>query len=388
MKTILRASLAAAVLVVAASLWLTLASDPAQAAPVAANPNCLKNPQTGGIQFKSISALSFGPEGLLLVAEPSTGSVIGIQTGDVGPAAKPKSKIDDIGSVIAAGLGTTADNITVRDLAVNPASGRIYLAVNRKPDNAAAIITIDSNGKASALDCSQLPWAKATLPGGTATKVTNVTDVAFAGDRVVAAGSCNEEFASKIFSIPMPIEHGATASVFSAETYHVSHRKWETRAPISSFVCDQQEGKPVVVGAFACTPIAKFPIDDLQSGAQVKGISMIELGSGNRPLDMFTYTKDGKRWLVTHTQRFHKPLFGPSEFWGARLDMALLQPNAAEKTNENAIRRNVKENKDANGIEIVDALFGAVQADKLSDTEAVVLKNNAGALSLEVVALP
>lgn len=388
MKTILRASIVAALVTLAAVLWLGLASDPVRAAVLGANPNYLKNPQTGGLQFKSISALGFGPEGLLLVAEPSTGSVIGIQTGDVGPVAKLRSKIDDIGTIVAQGLGTTSDNILIRDLAVNPSSGRVYLAVSRKPDNAAAIVTIDSTGRAAALDCAGLPWARATLPGGTATKVTSVTDVACAGDRVVAAGSCNEEFASKIFSVPMPIEHGATARVFSAETYHVSHRKWETRAPISSFVCDQQDGKPYVVGAFACTPIAKFPIGDLQSGAQVKGVSMVELGSGNRPLDMFTYTRDGKSWLVTHTQRFHKPLFGPSEFWGARLDMALLQPNAPEQTNQNAIRRNVKENKDANGIEIVDALFGAVQADKLNDSEAVVLKNSGAALTLEVVALP
>ena len=40
------------------------------------------------------------------------------------------------------------------------------------------------------------------------------------------------------------------------------------------------------------------------------------------------------------------------------------------------------------GIEIVDALFGAVQVDKLSDTEAIVLRDNEGTLSLEVAALP
>ena len=186
----------------------------------------------------------------------------------------------------------------------------------------------------------------------------------------------------------MPMENGGTASVFSAETYHVSHRKWETRAPISSFVCDVEGGKTNVVGAFACTPIAKFPIGDLKSGAQVKGVSMVELGSGNRPLDMFTYTKGGKHWLVTQTQRFHQPLFGPSNLWAARLDMDLLKPTAPEKTNENAVRRDVKQSKDPQGIEVVDALFGAVQTDKLSDEEAVILKDNGGKLSMEIVALP
>lgn len=388
MKIILRASTALAALVAMAAGLKTLNSERAQAAPVAANASYLKNPQTGGLKLASISSLSFGPSGLLLVAEPGSGSVVGIETGDVGPVKKPKGKIDDIGAVVAAGLGTTADNITIKDMAVNPASGGVYLAVSRKPDNAVAIITIDTEGKASALDATTLKWSRVSLPGGTATKVTNVTDVACAGDRVVAAGSCNEEFASKIFSIPMPMENGGTASIYSAETYHVAHRKWETRAPISSFVCNVEDGKTNVVGAFACTPIAKFPIGDLKSGAQVKGVSMVELGSGNRPLDMFTYAKGGKSWLVTHTQRFHQPLFGPSNLWAARVDMDLLKPNTPDKTNEQAVRRDVKQTKGPDGIEIVDALFGAVQADKLSDEEAVVLKDNGGKLSMEVVALP
>jgi hypothetical protein len=68
--------------------------------------------------------------------------------------------------------------------------------------------------------------------------------------------------------------------------------------------------------------------------------------------------------------------------------MTLLKPDAPEKTNEKAVRRDVKNNKDPQGIEVVDSLFGAVQADKLSDSEAVVLKDNAGTLSLEIAALP
>jgi hypothetical protein len=37
------------------------------AAPVAAS-SLIESPQTGGLQLKSLSSISFGPEGLLLVA--------------------------------------------------------------------------------------------------------------------------------------------------------------------------------------------------------------------------------------------------------------------------------------------------------------------------------
>ena len=69
-------------------------------------------------------------------------------------------------------------------------------------------------------------------------------------------------------------------------------------------------------------------------------------------------------------------------------DRDYLDAKAPEKTNENAARRDEKEPKGPEGIEIVDALFGAVQVDKLSETEAVVLRDTEGTLSLEVAALP
>jgi hypothetical protein len=342
------------------------------------------------LELKSLSSLSFGPGGLLLVAEPGSASVVAIQTGDVGPEKKVLDKpVTDISSVIAGGLGVKKEDITIKDLAVNPASGRIYLAVQRRPDNAVLIVTVDAAGKVAPFDTAKLPWARITLPGGTASKVTNITDVAFDGTRVFATGTCNEEFASRIFTIPVPIKHGSTANVFSAETYHVAHRKWETKAPIQSFVPYSNNGETYVVGAFACTPVAKFKVDDIQSGAQVKGVSMVELGSGNRPLDLFSYTdKSGKDWLVVHTQRFKQNAFGPSKMWGARISMDYLDAKAPDKTNENAARRDEKAPKGPDGIEIVDSLFGAVQADKFDNTKAIILKDNEGTLSLEVAVLP
>jgi hypothetical protein len=348
----------------------------------------LDSPQSGGLKLKSISSISIGKDGLLLVADPSSQSVIAIETKEAGAKTKPGA-VADIAATIAGGLGTTAENITIKDMTVNPATGTVYLAVMRRPDNASLICTVDAAGKLTPFDAEKLNWARVTLPGGTASKVTNITDVAFDGERVFATGTCNEEFASRIFTIPVPIKHGSTAGVISAETYHIAHRKWETKAPIQSFIpYHDKNGADYVVGAFACTPVAKFRVDDIESGAKVKGVSMVELGSGNRPLDLFDYTdKSGKEWVVVHTQRFKADSFGSSKFWGARVSMDYI--NAPEdKANEKATWRDVKAKTGPEGIEIVDALFGAVQVDKLDNESAVVLRDTSGKLSLEVIALP
>ncbi|MDC0312085.1 hypothetical protein OAM04_02565 [bacterium] len=233
-----------------------------------------------------------------------------------------------------------------------------------------------------------MPYVRMTLPTAENAKLRNVTDLAWGKFSVIVAGQSSEEFSNKIFQIPIPLEHGENAQFFSAETYHVAHKRWETKAPIQSFIPYEEDGKNYIVGAFACTPIAKFPLDDIESGAQIKGISVVELGSGNRPRDMFTYKKDGEEWLVTNTQRFKKNLYGPSKFWAAKVKMSLL---AAEDVNEDAIRRNPEKTSgpEANGMEVVEQLSGAVLVSQLENAEVVVLREQAenGPHHLELVEL-
>jgi len=348
----------------------------------------LKDAATGDPKLRSVGAMSFGPGGLLLVTEPRHAAIVAIETGDTGPVQKLKQRVDNVGALLAARLGAPEGGVTIADMAVNPASGKIYLSVTRKPDNASLIVIVTADGQAAPLDYAKAKHARVSLPAADTAKVGNVSNVAFAGDRVLAAGSSNEEFSSKIFTLSLPLAHGGSAMPVSAETYHVAHGKWETKAPITSFVPMEENGKHYVVGSFACTPIAKFELDDLKPNAQVKGTSVVELGSGNRPLDMFTYEKDGKQWLVTHTQRFHQNLFGPSKYWGARVDMSHIKVRDEAKINQKAVRRDVKQPKGPEGIEIVDSLFGAVHVDKLSNTEVVVLREQGTALTLEIAPLP
>lgn len=347
----------------------------------------LKNVQKGNPDFKSVGKITFGPSGLLVVADPAKATVTVIDTHDLGPLKKLEKKIPKIDVAVAASMGVEPSQIQIADMAVNSQSGKVYLSVRRKTDGQPAILVIDAQGKVKNFDLSEVDFVQVALPGGKNSKIRNITGVALASDRVLAAAQSNAEFVNKIYSIPLPITHGTSADIYSAETYHVAHRRWETKAPIQSFVPYSNKGKNYIVGAFACTPIAKFPLDELQSGSKVKGTSVVELGSGNRPLDMLTYESDGKEWLLTNTFRFHwkKSMYGPSKWWGVRVNMDYLE---AEDVNEEAARRNVKQKSGPNGIEIVDQLAGAVHIDKLEKKEIVVLRDNDGHLDLEISQLP
>lgn len=349
----------------------------------------LKNPTTGDLGLKSIGSLSFGPQGLLLLAEPGAAAVVAIDTGDVVGSAKAAARVEDVAATLAEALKTTAEQIQIVDMAANPASGKVYFAVRNLAAKSVALMTIDTAGQAATVDLSSHPHLRVALPQSQAGAIRNISDLAFAKDRVLVTGQSSEEFSSKIFSIPLPLSANSTGSIFSAETYHISHKKWETKAPIQSFIPYEDHGTPCVVGAFACTPIAKFPLKDLSSGANVRGTSVVELGSGNRPIDLFVYTNaDGKSWIVTNTNRFHQPLFGPSKFWGVRVSTDYLDRSEPEQINEKAARRDVKTTTGPAGIEILDSLSGAVQISKLSDRTMVVLRENGDKLRLESAPLP
>jgi hypothetical protein len=152
----------------------------------------------------------------------------------------------------------------------------------------------------------------------------------------------------------------------------------------------EEGGKTYLVGAFSCTPIVKYALDDLQPGAEVKGVSVAELGSGNQPLNMIPYEKDGKEYILVNTKRFHhdrKP-FGPSPYWTARVDRSLLAET--EKVNEKAERRIDKEFKPiSDKLKLIEEYHGVVHMDKLDKDRALVWKEDfKGGFTLAAIPLP
>ncbi len=241
---------------------------------------------------------------MLLIGDGAGSQVFAVETGDTKSSDKPAPKMPAIDVQLAATLGASPKGVEIIDLAVNPVSGKAYIAVRKQDEKAYVILTVhgDAIGK---FELADVTYARTELVAGGKGKIDLVTDVAWADDRVIAAGRSNEEFASKIFSIDAPLTHDGKSKVYSAETYHVQHGRWETKAPMTVVIPLKEDGKTYVVGAFACTPIVKYAIDEIKPEATVKGTSILELGSGNQPRDMFVYEKDGKPYVLASTYRFH-----------------------------------------------------------------------------------
>jgi hypothetical protein len=345
-----------------------------------------KSTAVGNPQVKSIDAIAFGPQGTLLIGDSKGQQVVAVQTGDTTARAWSKTEIAQIHEQLAGRIGTTGKGIEIIKMAVNPASTTAYFAIRKMDDKSSLILTVDGNGKISEFRLDNVKYARVSLPAGDKGPITKITDVTWAGDRVLVAAQANETFGSKIYSIVAPLENNSTGAIYSTETYHVSHGKWETRAPIKSVISYEEENRRYLVGAFTCTPIVKYQIDDLKPGDKVKGTSVIELGNGNHPLDMFTYQKNGKTYILMNTMRaFGKP-FGPSKYWTVKVDHTILRENAS--INEKAVQPVPQKGK-SEVARMVDGYHSVVHMDRLDATRALVIRtDDKGSWTLTVLDLP
>jgi len=335
--------------------------------------------KAGKPDVKSAGPLAFGPDGVLFLADPKAAAVFAIETGDADEGAKRQAaNVAGIDKQIAAALGTSPDQIQINDLAVNPASGTAYLSVSRGlgPDADPVLLRVAGGGKIEEVPLDDVKFSKITFDNAPADqgegrrnqRQESITDLAFLDGRLVIAGLSNEEFASKLRAVSYPFSEVDSGT--SVEIYHGSHGGFETRSPIRTFLPLAIDGKAHLVAAYTCTPLVTFPVDELKSGAKVRGTTVAELGNRNRPLDMVSYTRDGKSYILMANN--------------ARGVMRIPVEGLGDA---DAIEQRVPD-KAGVGYETVADLEGVTQLDRLDDDRIVVITQKDGRTDLATVDTP
>src|SRR5580704_12589696 len=129
---------------------LLMAALCAMLAP-AVRADAAKNEQTGKPDLKSVGPLAFGARGILFIGDPKGAAIFAVDTKDTAAEHKASINVENIKQTIASLLGTGPDQIRIQDVAVNPASGKVYLSVSRGrgPDAQPVILRVDAAGKIS-----------------------------------------------------------------------------------------------------------------------------------------------------------------------------------------------------------------------------------------------
>src|ERR1700704_525525 len=267
----------------------------------------------GNAGLKSAGALAFGPDGVLFVGDSAGGAIVAIDTGDRTPAASAaKVDVQGIDTKLAAMVGVMPADILINDVAVNPISKNVYVSAarGRGPDAAPLVVRADTSGRLTLLTLDNIKHETVSLIDAPASapdarqnpRTQTITDMAFVNGNVMVAGMSNEEWSSALRSIPYPFK--AAAKGTQLQIWHASHGRYETQSPVRTFVPYTIDGKEYVLAAYTCTPLVKIPVSDLKAGAQVKGVTISDLGSGNQPLDMVPYKKDGHEFILIANSSF------------------------------------------------------------------------------------
>jgi hypothetical protein len=333
------------------------------------------NLQTGKADLKAAGALAFGPDNILFVGDTPAATIWAL---DVQDRASSKSggsvEVKGVNEKIAALLGTAPDQILINDTAVNPVSKNIYMSVSRGrgPDATAVILRVDAAGKISEVPLDNIAHSSVKFvdPPAASTngrQVETVTAIAYIDGNVIVAGLSNEEFSSTLRSIPFPF-NGAVKGA-GIQIYHGSHGRFETAAPVRTFIPYEIGHQKEILAAYTCTPLVKIPVAQLKPGAKVEGTTIAELGAGNRPIDMLVYEKDGKHFILM-----------------ANSSRGVMKLNAENLDSYKPITAHTE----VTGVpyETIAALKDVQRLKKYDDGTALLLQGTAGSMDLRTIALP
>ena len=248
--------------------------------------------------IKSISRLAAGPENVLFVADWKSARVHAINL----PPAAPKPadtafNILDLEDLLSRQVGGA--KVTVEDMVVRPGTAEVYIAVSYGAAKTPALIVVTGDQKARRVNLKAAKSTSTALRDAPTSdykfwrefpeRSFTVTNMKWRDGELFIAGLSNQDFASTLRRIKYPFD--ARQSVTSVEIFHTGHNQVETRAPIRAMSFATLGGKPYLVAAYNCTPIALIALDELKDGAHIRGKTIAELGYGNTPADMIAYTK-------------------------------------------------------------------------------------------------
>jgi hypothetical protein len=330
------------------------------------------NMPAGKVELKSIGALAMGPDGILFVGDSVGGKIVALDPDDAAAGVKLASiEIKGINEKIAAMLGTTADQILIQDIAVSP-SKNVYIAVSRGrgADAIPVLVRATANGKLSEVSLANIKHQEVALsdqPTQDRQRVQTITQLKYVDHKVYVAGLSNEEFSSSLRAIPFPFDSASKGA--GIEIWHGSHGRFETNAPVRTFVPYEINGEKAILAAYTCTPLVRIPVSELKPGNKVKGTTIAELGAGNSPLDMIVYNKDGKNYILMANSRR-----GVMKLTGDHLEGY----------------KPITQHSEIAGVpyQTIENLKGVQQLDKFDEKQAIVLMGEGASLDLVTVPLP
>lgn len=269
--------------------------------------------------IQSVNVLEFNDKNVLFVGDSKSGNIIAYETK---AAENPKKGMGyglfNFSGDIEKLLGVKSGDYLIKDLAVHPVSNEAYIALsvidNGKyqpkiviANQAGDVRLMDLDSKHSKLSVKHAPAKEFMFYDKVNSRSLTFTDIEYHKGKLYISGLSNQDFKSSLRVADYPFN--GESSFTSVEIYHAMHGQNETRAPIRTLTIANFNGEDHIIAAYTCTPLVTIPLSDLKDGKHITGKTVAELGYGNTPLDMISFTGQdmkGNKFpaiLVTHKER-------------------------------------------------------------------------------------
>src|SRR4029079_2567827 len=111
--------------------------------------------------------ITFGPAGILFVADSVSAKVFAVDVAEPGPegGAEPFD-LENVDSRVGSFLGCRAEDVVIRDMAVHPTSHNVYLSVQRGHGKAAPAVLVRVarlDGSITDVPLEDVPLAEVTI---------------------------------------------------------------------------------------------------------------------------------------------------------------------------------------------------------------------------------
>src|SRR3984957_11767823 len=123
--------------------------------------------EPGRVSLRSAGPVTFGPAGILFLADNAAATVYAVDVADPGPAggAAPFD-LEDVDARVGSFLGCLPGDITIKDMAVHPLSHNVYLSVLRGHGEAAQPVLVRVSrldGSVTDVPLDDVPFAAAAI---------------------------------------------------------------------------------------------------------------------------------------------------------------------------------------------------------------------------------
>ncbi len=250
---------------------------------------------------ESASVLEFDDDQTLFLGDSYGGYIYAYSMNEPAKPEMVSYNVRKLDAKISKALGTTRDQIRITDLAVNPISKNAFISVHKVVGEKymPLVLRVTPEGDISNFDLKKNKRTKFKVNDAPDTDLVfwrrvplrslTFTDIDYHDGKIYVAGTSNADFDASLRMIDYPFKRGSQSTT-TVEIFHTVHNQQETRSPIQTLDIIDLNGKDYILAVYTCTPMVLFPLSEVKDGAHLVGKVIAELGYGNAPIDVKTFS--------------------------------------------------------------------------------------------------